>query len=509
MGKIVLGDPRTGGFAGGVRIGISNNDLKPNESPEMWNYLIEDSGLNKRAGCLRDNDTSLGEYPITGLYRFFNGTEYKTFAKCGTSVYDVAASGASAVIASGLAEDAEIQFASWFGKYFFVDGNNLWTGTTGAASKVTYLDENGDPLGGELPKGKSILLHNQRLWLTYNQDRRTYVYFSETDFYDRWRAMSWVACDRDDGKKITGFIEDRDKIISFKRNQLYFILGDYTLGNLSVVLGPSVGAYDQKSIVRCPDGYIRFYGPNGVWQYSDATGVINISQGKIDKELKRIPEARREQVCAGFYDRYYILFYPSTDGRNDKGLAYDVYNNCWIPLRGWNVSCCYTFEDNSLHAGWTSGGFIKNLFTGLHDDGDEIECFWSSKYFGETGIINCLDRIRVAIRSGQSLTISYNSDPGENTASSISFFVPDVGKYLGDDNHPENDGFMLGDDNILDDGDILISEEELGKELEEFRDRLEGGQTFREIQFAIYEKSVEPNQIDFIECEYFSVREWS
>ena len=141
MGKLIVGDPATGGFSGGVRIGISNNDLKPNESPMMWNYLISDSGLRKRTGCLSDNEESLssdcGDYPITGLYRFFDGETFKTFAKCGPTVYDVKAAGAHTEIATGLNMDDEIQFASWFGRYFFVDGNDLWSGTDGVATKVT------------------------------------------------------------------------------------------------------------------------------------------------------------------------------------------------------------------------------------------------------------------------------------------------------------------------------------------------------------------------------------
>jgi hypothetical protein len=513
MGKLIIGDPATGGFSGGVRYDISNNDLKPNESPMMWNYLISDSGLRKRTGSLSDHEVSLcddsSDYPITGLYRFFDGTNFKTFAKCGPTVYDVKAAGAHTEIATGLNMDDEIQFASWFGRYFFVDGNDLWSGTDGVATKVTFLDEDGTALGGELPKGKSILLHNQRLWLTYNAARRTYVYFSETDYYDRWRSLGWVACDRDDGKKITGFIEDRDKVVSFKRNQMYFILGDYTLGNLAVVPGPAVGAYDQKTILRCPDGFVRFYGPNGVWQYADSTGAVNISQGKVDAELKRIPQARREQVCAGFFDRYYILFYPSGDGANDRALAYDIYLNCWIPLRGWNVTCCYNFEDETLHAGWATGGKIKQLFTDAsHDDGEEIEASWTSKYFGQPGVVNALDRIRVNVRTGQSLTISYNSDPGERTANTVSFYVPDIGTYLGNDNRPELGGFQLGDDEIPGDGDVLVSDEELGIGHEEYNDRLQGGETFREIQFTLYEKSTNPQEIDFVECDYFSVREW-
>mgnify|MGYP001432971610 CR=1 FL=1 len=207
-------------------------------------------------------------------------------------------------------------------------------------------------------------------------------------------------------------------------------------------------------------------------------------------------------LCAGFYDRYYILFLPSGDS-----LAYDIYNKCWVPIKGWGVSCCYTFEDNTLHAGWASGGWVKQLFTGKHDDGDEIECEWASKYLGAPGVVNCIDKIRVNANPGHDFTVSWRSDVGEGTAGSITFTVSKVGTYLAVSEDDE-DGFMLGDDNIPDSGDWLVSDEDIGSASEEHGGRLQGGQTFKEIQFTIHENSTESFELDYVEIDYYPVRRW-
>lgn len=509
---LVIGDPKTGGFNGGVKLGISNNDLAVNESPEMWNFLVDESGLVKMPGSWKDNEEEIVvDTPITGLYRFFDGTVFKTFAKCGTKVVEVKTTGAHTDIATGLTAATEIQFESWFSRYFFVDGSDLWSGTTGAASKVTIKDEKGNTReDGNLPKGLSIALHNQRLWITRNASYPTYVYFSEMDFYDRWKVNGWVACDRDDGQPITGMIEYNGKIIIWKKFKMFFIQGDPAMGNLSVTRGPNCGAYDQKSIVNCPDGFVRWYGPDGIWEYSDSTGVQRISRN-IDSELKNILDNNRPKACAGAWDRYYVFFYPHRTAAtfNDRGFAYDTWLKIWMPIKGWNISCLCRFEDNTLHGGCADSGFVKKLFYGTTNDGAETECYWESKFFLFPGMIYALNKIRASVKEGHSLRIAWQSDYGSNVSGTYEVYQPIMGGILADENDdPADTDFWVGDAQEGGDGnDMLLSEDDEGAFQAEFHDRIKPGQNFREIKFSFWNKSIEELQLDYVEVTLDPVRE--
>jgi hypothetical protein len=89
-GLLTIGDPAQGGFRGGLNLCGSNNDLKVNQSPEMYNYIVSDAGLESRGGCLRDNANEVKpDTGLQGLFRYFDGTNNHTFAKCGNRVYEV------------------------------------------------------------------------------------------------------------------------------------------------------------------------------------------------------------------------------------------------------------------------------------------------------------------------------------------------------------------------------------------------------------------------------------
>lgn len=502
----VLGDPAYGGFIGGVRKGISNNDLRPCDAQDGYNYIGSDKGLESRDGSLRVNQEELQQgVPITGLFRFFDGEKFRIFAKCGANVYDVQVSGTSPTIATGLDPSVDIQFARWFGRYFFVDGKNLWAGTTGAASKVTLLDQDGNPLANP-PKGHSILIKDQRIYLAYDPDHNTYVYFSETDFYDRFKATNWVACDRDDGRPVYGMEKHANKIFSFKENQIYVIMGDYSLGNLAVVEGPKVGAWSQKAILDCPDGYLRWVGPDGVWEYNDAEGHRRIDWN-IWNDLKKVDPAMTQNICLGWYSPFLVLAFSEPGAPfNNLVTLYDTRTEAWWPVREWYISTMHTATTGELYAGWSNAGFVKQLFVGEHDDGQEIACMWKSKRFGVPGIEHCLDYIRTSLQRGQSVTISWESDPSHGQAGSRTFTADDVGTYLGDENNPRDDDFLLGDEDIPGDGDILVSEEELGQGAEDFNTRMRGGITFNEMSFTIEQRGFEKMSLDWVELDIYPTR---
>ena len=270
--------------------------------------------------------------------------------------------------------------------------------------------------------------------------------------------------------------------------------------------GPKVGAWSQKAILDCPDGFLRWVGPDGVWEYSDATGHRRIDWD-IWHDLKKVDPDMTRKICLGWYSPFLVLAFSEPGVPfNNLVTVYDTRYQVWWPFREWYLSVMHTATTGELYGGWSNAGFVKQLFAGEHDDGKEIACMWKSKRFGVPGIEHCLDYIRTSLQKGQSVTISWESDPAHGQAGSRSFTADDVGTYLGDVNNPRDDDFLLGDEEIPGDGDILVSEDELGKGAEDFYTRMRGGITFNEMSFTIEQRGFEKMSLDWVELDIIPTR---
>lgn len=624
---LLIGDPSFGGFSGGVKVNISNNDLKPNESPDCYNYLVDESGLIVRGGSVKDNAAEVvASTGCTGLFRHYDTTNavYKTFAKYGNRVYQVQSTGASyymttlteagdasnqlsswniiggkssntnagvlywkltnsgttrtvsiyknsdgatgnlvlqgarsgdgsitmtAQNSSGFSDStvtvaysgddtdlasntltygtltagAEMSALGWFGKYFYTVGTTLYMGTTNLPSAVTITNQLGHAITGDPVQGKYILLHKERIWLTGDVTHPTYVYFLERNSYemandsdDDGVVDNWVACDRDDGEDITGFASHNDKIIVFKNNHMYFIYGDYDDDNLQVIKFADVGAYNQKTIKNC-DGLIIFYGPKGIYVYSDQGGLVNISNGKINNELSSIKSTNTNLSCAEFWNGYYHFYYPygASATYNDRGTAYDIERGSWMPIRGWNIAQLCVFEDETLHAGWSNEGWVKKIFYSTTDDttSSSINHYWVSRMFnsrdifGQSGWVMCLKKLRVGVRAGQELTVFGQSDTLSYFTFNQSFDFEDVGTRLANRLNLTGSGrFNLGDRSSPGGGSTLCNRDDILNNAQEFIYTFPGGATFREIKFGFQGSTLTALKIDWLEATIYLMR---
>jgi len=414
-----------------------------------------------------------------------------------------------------IGSDDEIGFTSWFSRYFFSDGSGLYSGTTGSALELKLYNENGYSLTadnhneiiGIQPHGDILLVHKERLWLTRDPNYPTRVYWSQVNYYNRYftnggaGVVCWVPCGQNDGQNITGMVRYQDKLFVTKLNQSYWIGGepaDTGSGTLNVAAGPTVGAYDQKTIAVCPDGYIRFFGPDGVWQYSDmlgtaTTGAQHISKS-IDSELDQISSTNKDKCCAIYYDHYYLLFYPYGDVNYcNRGMAYDTQRQQWYPIHDWNIGIMVKFEDDTLHAGLSNTGYVTQLFNGYNDNGNEIAAYFKSRFEGNNGIEQCLDSIRaINVISGGTFKIGWGSDAGHSAAGSFSNTYSGRGAVLGE--------FILGED-------IIVSKEMAESASSSPLKRTNNAQRFQKIYFEILETGLEKHSIDYLEIKSYPIRE--
>jgi hypothetical protein len=424
-----------------------------------------------------------------------------------------------------LAIGDEIEFESWASRYFFADGANLYSGTTGGASATTWLDENGDSTAGWtlLPTPAVLVLHKEHLWWFDKNSSR--VGFTARNYHDRVfentvdasNYGSWVACDADDGQYLTALVRLplSDCLMAFKRDKSFIITGDYdtTSNTLAVRPGPAMGAYSQKAVAVSPDGFVYWYGPAGIWRYREDTGAICISRNKqasldIESDLAAITSAYRNKCCMGYdYERHYVLFfYPhGTATANDRGLAFDTVKNEWMPIRNWSVARLCNFEDGTTHAGWSNAGYVKKLFTGYNDDGAAISCYYETKYYGRPQVESVLDSIRGRVTAGRALTFAWRSDPGTNISGSVIFAYGSAPTVLGDRNHPGGTGtFTLGDKTNPGSGTTLSDHD--ARVIADFARRMTAGQRFREMKFIFQESSVAAHSLDFIEARTYPRR---
>ncbi len=424
--------------------------------------------------------------------------------------------------------NAEIEFESWANRYFFVDGVSMYSGTAGLASAVAWLDEDGNPTADWelLPTPAALVLHKEHLWWFDKNSSR--VGFTVRGHYDRifedtlnaGNYGSWVHCDAGDGQYLTALVRMpmADALMAFKREKSFFIEGDFdSVSNTLVVRsGFPSGAYSQKGVTVGPDGFVYWYGPDGIWQYRHDAGPICVSRNKdlqldIDAVLQGIPFASRTKCCMG-YDiarQYLLFFYPSASSTyNDLGLAYDTVKREWMPIRAWNVARVCEYEDGTIHAGWSNSGHVKKLFAGDNDDGAAISYYYETKYYGISGVEGILDSIRARITAGYFLKVKWESDPGTGINGEIEFAVDETPPAWGDRDHPGTIAGALHWGDRDNPGTIPNSawDDRNARLTADFATRVDAGQRFREVKFIFEGSSVSPHALDFVEARYYQKR---
>lgn len=493
---------------GGVNFSTDNSKIDSNQSPLMYNYIPKKTNnktsLSKRSGSQSGNviEAGPGGVGCTGLTQYHDTSGYHTIAKFGDTIYDVQPNAEHTSLMGDIVLDAslEVTFENWLGRFYFTDGADLYVGNP-QISKVTLLDQDGEELTGQKPFGKYVIQHYQRLWWIGGNST---PFFSVTDFPDRYQTLDVptylgcaITCDENDGTVVTGGVSYRDKLIIFKPYKMFIVVGDYALDTLEVNRYATIGAYDQKGICVCGDGFVRWYGPDGVYQYHEFTGYVKISEA-IDDELEKINLNMREKVCVGWHNDLFLLFYSYNSEFNNRGIAYDPKKKQWYPIRAWNVSQLVKFNsDNTLHAGWSDSGFVKQLFIGTHDDGEEIKAYFQTKtFFSSTE--RCLDKLRLGNSNGETgMSITWISDQRYKTSGVvIKPAMTLLGDKLADVENLLDGGFMLSDADNLGDSYLVDANDIMLKALE-ISTRVKPGQRFQEIYFIFEESSIEKHQINY------------
>jgi len=219
------------------------------------------------------------------------------------------------------------------------------------------------------PKGKLILVHDNRLFLandpsTPNPSRLFYSddssadYFKPTDYYMDIRE--------DDGDQIT-FIKTFLGLLTVgKENTIQKIYTDgdtpATDWGISDVFS-NVGCKAMYSTQDTPIGII-YLGGDGLYKFNGQYSTL-ISD-PVAPEIKDILESNRGNCWGQYYKSTYYLAYPSKEtgiATNNRVLLYDLISNSFsIDLL--NINCFTSFNSGSdwdvLYYGSSTDGKIYN-----------------------------------------------------------------------------------------------------------------------------------------------------
>lgn len=114
---------------GGLITDENETKLKSNQSPNMANFVFNQTSVKTRNGYAKYNSSSIGSNPITGLIRFYGDAGLsQTIAKYNTALYlgnDIAGTFSAITLGSGVSLDTG--FIDWTisnGTLLVVDGTN-------------------------------------------------------------------------------------------------------------------------------------------------------------------------------------------------------------------------------------------------------------------------------------------------------------------------------------------------------------------------------------------------
>jgi hypothetical protein len=186
-----------------------------------------------------------------------------------------------------------------------------------------------------------------------------------------------------DRRKIIGLVEQGRNLIVFTEDTISVLTGTDEDNFQFRKSFPGDGCIATKSIQNIKQ-YIIFLGFEGLMAFNGVE-TVDIDE-KLNKYLRdNINYAYADTSCSCYYDDKYILSYP-TNSSHALGASTVPNESVYFDYKTGKTGV-YSFAFNvysrwdkgddglSIKGGSTTIGRVYNLFTGLDDDTDPIECY--------------------------------------------------------------------------------------------------------------------------------------
>jgi hypothetical protein len=278
-------------FTGGLNLRADQFNLGETESPSLLNVSVDPrGGVRRRNGVTKVNATELSNEINRLMTHYESGqnqilaTTIDTGAAQSQLYYNDDASGnftGPVQIGSDNPFFNTVQppTAVTFNGYTYISNGELMHNdsgvTTTAAIKwdgatATAMTPDIDASDGHFPCARYLAAWNEHVWVAYTEESATEyknrVRFSKVSDAENWTATDYIDIDvGEDGDFITAIIPDQNRLLVFKQNSVYEILGfsrdNFQVRNVSRVAGNRDGCQPVAATM----GVFFWYGEKGLY----------------------------------------------------------------------------------------------------------------------------------------------------------------------------------------------------------------------------------------------------
>jgi hypothetical protein len=312
----------TDDFQGGLNLNADPFQLRDNESPDVWNVDFDPlGGFKQRDGLSRIGASSADwappfNYPgLTSdpksLWTYFDANHAQLLVQQGNRIFwtnnpslgsiwfDVGASTAPwTSTTSGKMRAATFRDPVNFAQnacYIQRNAENApvkWTGsgtgallTDPATSTPAWNEDYAAPAKGKMPLARFISAHRDYVMVASTKEyeasssgmvaHTSRVRWSHPGQPEDWRKNDWIDFEPGANDEITGIASWGDRLLIFKNNSVFELLG-YDADSFEVVnLSRTIGALSQDAIAVCEQGVYFFSWPEGL-HFFDGKQIHNL-----------------------------------------------------------------------------------------------------------------------------------------------------------------------------------------------------------------------------------------
>ena len=284
-------------FTGGLNLRADQFNLEYNESPALLNVEVDPrGGVRRRDAVTKINATKL-DHDIVSLMTHYESGQNQILA----ATLDDAITRSQIFYNSGATGNftGPIQIGSdnpffntaqaphsvtFNGFTYIVNGELLYNDagvTTTTAMKwdgatATALTGDVDGTDGHFPCARYTATWNEHVWVAYTLESGTYhknrLRWSKTSDAENWTATHYVDIDiGEDGDYITGILADQNRLLVFKENSVYEVLGfntdNFQVRNISRTAGNMEGCTPINTTV----GVFFWFAEDGLYLLREQT----------------------------------------------------------------------------------------------------------------------------------------------------------------------------------------------------------------------------------------------
>ena len=295
-------------FTGGLNFRADQFNMGDTESPSLLNVSVDPrGGVRRRNGVTKVNATEISDEIVSLMTHYESGQNQilasvnPSTAPDTTEIYfnENASGNFSGPVAFSngtltFSSNHPAQSVTFNGYTYIVNGSMLasphatgcaikWHGTNSPlpydpANPPTlypgYLNPDIDGSDGHFPCARYVAAWNEHVWTAYTLESGTYhknrVRFSKVSDAENWTATDYIDIDvGEDGDFITAIIPDQNRLLVFKQNSVYEILGfsrdNFQVRNVSRVAGNRDGCQPVAATM----GVFFWYGEKGLYLIQD------------------------------------------------------------------------------------------------------------------------------------------------------------------------------------------------------------------------------------------------